>query len=311
MARAKTKATDGDLLSQVDPQPTAEPAKPKGKPSTAVATVERLPPKVERLPVAKPENLLVSLFSAITDSKVEPAKVVALTDVRDKLMREQAYVEFMTAYIEMQAELPRITKDGLLDQGTTRSSGRQGVKARWATYEHINDSVRPILVKHKFGMLLLPDIPTEGGGIIIRGQLGYVCTTQYGKIVHAVQCTIPVPNDPTGGKSPPQGVGAALSYGKRYGAIALLNLVSYAPEDADDDAVKGSARAAKAKETVAERISAKQAEELRKAIEFCGVGEARFCEKFEIQKVEDLLTVSLADAMGACRSYAEKAGKNG
>ncbi len=270
-------------------------AKAEPKNGTAVATVPQH------------QNLLAALFSAISDPTVDPAKVHVLLDARDRLMKEQAKVEFFSAYIDLQSELPSIRQDGKLDQGTTKT-GRAGVATRFATFQNINAITKPILAKRRFGMLLLPDVPAEGSGIIIRGQLGYVCETQYGKFVHVESCVIPVPPEVSGGKNAAQGVGSSLSYGKRYGAIALLNLVSHAPEDADDDAGRKRRPApADRGDQAAEgaKLSADDVKKLRAAIEFCGVSDAAFCKHYSIAKVDDLPASALADALAACKDHAE------
>lgn len=241
MAKEKTAVKDSATLFEDTPGAQGTQVHvidPEKKPKHEVATAKPVKTsKRSEVVRVEPPNLIQSLFAAISDPSCQPEKLHALLDARDRVMKEQAHVQFVRAYIGMQAKLPTISKDGLLDQGTTRS-GRQGAKARYATYENINAVTKPVLSEHGFGMLLLPDTVPDGAGIVIRGQLVFVCETQYGDLVHTERCTIHVPPDTTGGKNAPQGVGASLSYGKRYGAIALLNLVSFDPKDADRDAAR-------------------------------------------------------------------------
>lgn len=297
MTRAQTKEPEPapDLLDNVAP-PVAKPAK---KNQVAKIAVQAMTAN------GAPPNLLAAIIQAAADPACNPDKLHALLDARDRLMREQAHVEFMGAYIQLQSRLPRINKDGILDQGTTKS-GRQGAKARYATYENINASTKDILAEERFGLLLLPDVGADGTGIIIRGQLAYVCETQYGKIVHVERCTIAVPPEASGGKNAAQGVGSSLSYGKRFGAIALLNLVSFAGPDRDTDAKKVEPP----QETVL--INSKQIAELNAAIKDCGVDVDTVLNHYKVEKLDDLPVSSLTDALQACARFkANKVKPNG
>jgi hypothetical protein len=232
------------------------------------------------------------------------------------VMQEQAQVEFFRAYIRLQGKLPSISKDGLIDQGETRS-GRKGSKSRYATYENINAVTKPILAEEKFGLLLLPDVGPEGHGVIIRGQLGFVCDTQYGEIVHIERCTIAVPPEVSGSKNPAQGVGSSLSYGKRYGAIALLNLVSHAPEDRDTDArspKKGAPAGVQEAEIVQEFLTPKEVKQLEAAILDAGITVEFFCQRWDVPELElvNLSPKLLPEALAACAALkAKKGGTNG
>jgi hypothetical protein len=318
MSRAtRTKARDAapDLLGDVatDPPktdsatPENKPAKKEPSPPNQGSAGKREPKQHvvtvtadKNLPEPTANNLLSSLLSAIVDPRVDPAKVKTLTEVRKELMNEQAHVEFFEAYVAMKASLPVIRRDGKLDQGTTKS-GRQGVTARYATYENIMDSVAPKLREHGFSMIVLPDAGQDGTGIVVRGSLSFVAQTQYGKHVYTERCAFPVPNDPTGGKSPPQGVGSAVKYGMRYAAIALLGIVSHAPEDADNHDGKKQTR----KPADGEQISETEIYKLRKAIEFCGATDEEFCTFYKLEKIDDLPAKMLPEAMDACRRRAE------
>lgn len=312
MSRAtRTKAREENTLfgdqatpaAESKPTPEKTPKKTKAK-GTEVAVASN----VETLPVAKPENLIASLFDAIIDPKIGPEKVTVLVDIRERLMREKARVEFMTMYVDLQSVLPSINRDGKLDQGTTRS-GKQGVASRFATYENIRSEVDKLLRERRMALIATPDVPAEGHGILIRASLSYVCDTDFGKYVYSIEANFPLPRDDTGGKSPPQGIGSSMKYGMRYAYIALLGIVSHDPRDAGDlDSDKRTRKPADG-----EQLTKAQIEALKKAIEFCGVGEAKFCEHYKIEKVEDLPAKMLDEAMQACRDFvankpAEKAG---
>lgn len=82
--------------------------------------------------------------------------------------------------------------------------------------------------------------------------------------------------DSTGGKNNQQGWGSSQQYGMRYNMIALLNIVSEAPQDADNDGF------AKADETL---ISKKQFDELVALAKDVKADVPKFCD---VMGVEDL-----------------------
>lgn len=307
---AKTKSKDAEAPALPGMEGTVKVGDtvtyPDGEKRTVVATMTGKRNQVAIRQPDQPPSLLASLMKAISDPRANPEKVHTLLDARKRVMMEQAEVEYMVAYIKMQSLLPRITRDGKLDQGETRT-GRRGVSARYATFENINDAVRPILVEHKFGLFLLPDAaPVGQSGIIIRGKLVYVCTTDYGEVVFQQECAIPVPAEVSGGKNAAQGAGSSISYGKRYATIALLNIVSYAPEDRDDDSrAAGQATRQKPPKEI-DALTDKQVADLKKAIEECGATEEMFCHRFQIDKIAVLPPNQLGEANTACRAFKAK-----
>jgi hypothetical protein len=239
---AKRKEATATLFKESDAEVAPV---PKAKPPAKVGTVKLPAP-------AAPMNLLASIVAAAADPNCQPDKMHALLDARDRLMAQEAHVQFVSAYIDMQEELPTIDAKGRIEI----EAKRQGAKKQstpYATYQEINKVTKPILKKHRFGMMMLPDVGENGTGVVMRGQLVYVCDTQYGRMVHAERCTIAAPLETSGSKNNVQGVGSSLSYTKRYCAVALLNLISEAKEDADDDATgKGTTITAEQVQTIVE-----------------------------------------------------------
>lgn len=273
--------------------------------------------KVERLPTAtSPENLLGALVKAAADPACQPEKLTALIDARDRLMAQEARVQFVSAYIDMQEELPVINAKGRIEIPAKRAD-RKAQATAYATYQEINRVTKPILKKHRFALITLPDIGPDGTGVVMRAQLAFVCDTQYGRMVHSEHCAIQAPLETSGSKNNVQGVGSSLSYTKRYCYVSLLNLVSEAPEDKDDNGKTaggprprpGPAGGATIEAVIVEAepiITQAQADQLRDMIESCGVTKERFCERFQIDAVADLPARFFDDAMAACRAYQER-----
>ena len=311
MGKAQVKEREPALFSDGE---TTKPAAPKVQPKkNAVAKVvvkaTNLPAKTDQ-----PVNLLVALSNAIADPRLEPAKVHAMIDARDRLMKQEAHVAFVAAYIDMQEELPVIDARGRI---IIEKPGSRKQETPFAYYKEIQKVTKPILRKHKFAMMMLPDIGPNGVGVVMRGQLAYVCDTQYGRMVHVEQCAIGAPLETSGSKNNVQGVGSSLSYTKRYAAIALLDLVSEAAADQDDD---GEAAAAGKKRNLRpaagaaaepgtstvpadEKINGSQAKELLKVIDECGVEATVFMDKYKITAVHDLPAAMFDEAVKNCRDY--------
>ena len=305
MTKPKMKEPEGDLLAAVAPKPASqEPVRKR----QAVAKSEKpapqtLPANIEPI---RQTNLLAAVIQAAADPKCQPEKMHALLDARDRLMAQEARVAFVTAYIDMQEELPTIDAKGRIEIEAKRA-GAKKQSTPYATYNEINRVTKPILKKHRFAMIMLPDVGPNGVGVLMRGQLAYVCDTPYGRMVHAEQCVITAPLETSGSKNNVQGVGSSLSYTKRYCAIALLNLVSHATEDRDDDAKAAGKRGADVEDQSVVLVTEKQLADLSAAIKDCGVGSDTFCSKFEIEQLSDLPAASYGEAMGACKRFKEAA----
>ena len=98
----------------------------------------------------------------------------------------------------------------------------------------------------------------EGGGLIVTGELMH-------RSGHVRTAMIPLALDTGPGRNNLQAMGSTLSYGKRYCAEMLLNIVR---EGDDDDGVKGG--------TVF--VTPEQIAELEGLIAQTGVDEAKFLE---------------------------------
>ena len=312
--QAKERESTPDLLQDVAPK--AAPAKPLAtvKPKTQVTN---LPAKAEARP-----NLLAAIVAAASDPQCQPEKMHALLDVRNRLMREMAEVGYRRAYRDAKRHMPRISKDGKIDEGTTRS-GRQGKKALYPTYENINKVISKILDDAGLDLSLHAEPKPVGEGVLVRATLSYVATTEYGEIVYAESSLVPMPPDPTGSKNAAQAMSSALAFAKRNAVILVLNLISDAPEDRDLDGatvekkdLRPAAGAAAADRNAKVRtedppepgakITGIQAKELLKAIDECGVEATVFMSKYEITAVHDMPAGKFDEAIQNCRDFGKR-----
>jgi hypothetical protein len=181
-----------------------------------IVTTNETPPATDPASVA---SFISIIAEAARDTQVDVTKMEALLNLQERMMAKQAQIDFDVAFISMQAELPRITKDSSIKHNDR-------MIAKYAKYESIDEIIRPILIKHGFGLRYNTE-PT-GNQIIVTATLSH-------KGGHSITDKIPLGIDASGAKNNVQGVGSTIAYGKRYLVGMLLNLVF---EGEDDDGTK-------------------------------------------------------------------------
>jgi hypothetical protein len=202
---------------------------------------------VPALPV---ERVLTAIIAASENPSVDVAKMKELLSLQRELMAMQAEQQFNGAYHRLQLEMPRIKKNGSVEY-----KGKEAFK--FATWEAIDAVIRPILQREGFSLSFDTTPKTgDGGGIIITGTLSHIDG-------HKRTASIPLALDSSGGKNNIQGMGSTFSYGKRYTATALLNIIT---EGDDDDGVRGGI----------EFVTEAQAAEIRDLLQRAGRQEDSF-----------------------------------
>lgn len=286
--------------------PPAKAPTPKKKAAgTAVAVDD---PKKRQQVAAKKEgesasSLLSTILEAFRDPAVGPEKSKAAFDFYKEVQAHQAKSEFDDAFVALQAELPSIRRDGKIEVRKKDASGeRTGALQQstpYATFNAIHEAIKPLLAKYGFG-LSFSTAPTADGRLIVKTTLS--------RKGHSISTEFPLPAETSGSKNNVQGWGSSQSYGKRYGTIALLNIVSHDPRDADTDGHEG--KFVRAKEGLAEiveiaTISDEQLSELNARMVKCKVPLAKVLGHYGIAKLADLEAKLLPAALKACDDYAE------
>lgn len=176
-------------------------------------------PEVAVQAVDAQSTAIMSLIErAASDPNVDIDKMERLFEMHERVTARQAKEDFHTALAEMQSELPEITK-----QGETRDKDKK-LMYRFAKWEDINRAIKPILSKYGFGLSFR--IEPDQSGLKITAILSRCGHTEETSIIQSL--------DMGGAKmNANQTRGAATSYGKRYTAGALLNLISYEEQDTD------------------------------------------------------------------------------
>jgi len=103
----------------------------------------------------------------------------------------------------MQVELPRVIES------------KKAHNSSYAPLEDINDTIRPAM--QKWGFAVTFRVTQPGGAIQVETILSH-------KAGHHINTVITLPPDTSGSKNGTQAVGSSISYGKRYGISALLNI---------------------------------------------------------------------------------------
>lgn len=277
--KTATKPAQPDLLA-----PAAEVIPParKATKKTEVATVApRSAPA--------PTNLLAIIASAAADPRVDVQKMKELLAIQREIEQAQQSAEFNRAFLAAQEEMPRIVKD----RANTHT------KSSYATLEKVSTEIDHIARKHGFaGSFGTADSP-------LPNHYRIICDLSHTG-GHTRRYFIDLESDSSGAKgtsnkTPVQGVGSTMSYGRRYLKVMMFDL-TIVGEDTDGNKQRGGkTTGADDREAL---ISRPQFAELAVEIETCGVGVKKFCEKFGIEKVPDLPASKYEDSLQACRNFA-------
>lgn len=158
----------------------------------------------------------VSMFERLArDENVPVEKLERLLAMHERGLELSAKAAFNAAFAEMQGEIPVVIERAKTNNGT------------YAPLEDIQDAVRPILGKHGFGLSFRtewPDAKTVRVIGILTHRDGHERTSEFLSSA-----------DASGNKNAIQGLGSAVSYGRRYTTKDLLNITS---RGADDDGGK-------------------------------------------------------------------------
>ncbi len=247
--------------------------KPAKKASQAVAVHQPAPPPA-------PTNFLQVIATAVTDPRCDVAKMQALLDMQAQIEDRDAKKAFTRAFNALQAELPVITKDGKIDHGD-KGDGKKRVKTSFATYPNINRVVGPLLKKHGFTFSTSME-PDPSGTMVAVSTLSHVEGDS--RKTH-----FRLTADTTGAKNNQQGWGSSQQYGMRYNMIALLNIVSEAKEDADNDGFTPKEDAP---------ITQKQLAELFKLCDDTKTDKPKFCALLDVESLAAIPQSRFAEASG-------------
>jgi hypothetical protein len=168
-----------------------------------------------------PGALLAAIVQLAKDPAVDEHKLEALLKMQERMEDRQAEREFIRALSVAQGEIPQVGKMGTVALGSGKGS------YKFARWEDMDRVIRPIMDRHGF-MLSFNMEMKDGGGAVVTGTLLH-------RDGHSKTASVPLALDAGAGRNNLQAMGSTLSYGKRYCAEMLLNIVR---KDEDDDGVR-------------------------------------------------------------------------
>ena len=139
-----------------------------------------------------------------TSPEADVEKLERMMAMHERVQDRSAKQAFTADLATMQTDLPRIAE---------RGEGHN--KAKYALLEDINDALRPILHRHGFAVTFR---------IKHEEKVMWITTVLSHREGHSEETSIPLALDTSGSKNAVQAVGSTISYGKRYGICALLNI---------------------------------------------------------------------------------------
>lgn len=173
------------------------------------------------LPAGESATILQVIQRAAADPQCDIEKMERLMAMHERMQARNAEAEFNASMAAMQSEMPSIAERGQIKvQGQVRSN--------YATFEDINDIVKPIM--QQFGFAVSFRVETVQSGMSVTGILMH-------RAGHREQTTMLLPLDTSGSKNSVQALGSSVSYGKRYVLCALLNITTRGEDDDGNAAV--------------------------------------------------------------------------
>ncbi|RDL13568.1 ERF family protein [Pseudomonas jessenii] len=166
-------------------------------------------------PISNETNIMAVISRAAADPSCDIDKLERLMAMHERMQARDAEAEFNAAMAAMQSDIPSIAERGaIVVNGQKRSD--------YATFEDINDVIKPIMQTHGFAITF--KVENVAAGLSVTGILMH-------RAGHRESTTMLLPLDTSGSKNAVQAVGSSTSYGKRYVMSALLNLTTRGEDD--------------------------------------------------------------------------------
>lgn len=163
-------------------------------------------PKSDTVAVREPDALVLVVEKLAANPNVSIDALQKIIELQERVAANRAKAEFDDAFATMQAEMPVIVERGKTNNG------------KYAPLEDIVEAVRPIITRHGFALSHRTEWPTNDT-VRIVGILSH----RAGHERHSEFLSL---GDSSGSKNAIQGLGSAISYGRRYTTNDLLNIVT-------------------------------------------------------------------------------------
>ena len=183
--------------------------------STAIILPEERRSAVSSARPQADTSLLAVISRAAADPSCDIDKMERLMAMHERMQARDAEAEFNASMAAMQSDIPSIA-----ERGAITVNGQ--VRSNYATFEDINDVIKPIMQAHGFAITF--KVENVSGGMTVTGILMH-------RAGHRESTSMFIPLDTSGSKNAVQAVGSSTSYGKRYVMSALLNLTTRGEDD--------------------------------------------------------------------------------
>lgn len=230
----------------------------------------------------EPITILDIINRAAFDPSVDSGKIEMLLRMAREFKHDDAKAAYAKALIAMKPKLPVIDRKGRItihEKGMPKTAENVTQSTPYALWEDIDAAITPILAQHGFVLTFrtgsMPD-----GKITVTGVLMH-------EMGHSEEATMPLPLDTSGSKNNVQAAGSSTSYGKRYTAMALLNIRT---KGEDDDGQKGGDPGT---------LTESQLEHIFALIERVKADKEKFCEYMGVKSVPDISTKDYDKAIRA------------
>lgn len=171
----------------------------------------------------EPDNLMGALINAAMNPDIDADKMERMLAMYERMEARKAKVEFDEALAQMLPEIPEIGKTGSAMSGSKELY-------KFAKWDQMNRVLRPILQKHGFALTFRTQEHEKG--VLVTGVLSRGGHSETTSLLQSLESASSAMNAN-------QARGNAVSYGKRYTAAALLNIITTDEQDNDASGLSG------------------------------------------------------------------------
>lgn len=217
-------------------------------------------------------TMLEIVMRAASDPAIDPARLREFLAIGRELEADKAKRLYSTAWAQLQAVLPSIAKNGLIEYKAGTGKG-----APYAKWDDIHKACMPLLREHGFAVSFDSEEANNKLTVVT------IITHEAG---HEERRKFTVPWQDTGGsKSPAQAAASSRTLAQRHAFCGAFNILT---RDQDDD---GSGRG------VPEKLTEEQAIRIGEIVSACNDKDPKFSAKFSawlkaelhVDKPEDLM----------------------
>lgn len=209
----------------------------------------------------EPSSILAVISRAAADPNIDVTKMERLLEMHEKIVARNAVEAYNAAFAVMQPELPVID-----ERGTIKVNNE--IRSTFATFEDINDVVKPIITRYGFGISFRA---------VTKDAKATVTAILMHKAGHREETAMELSADTSGGKNGVQALGSSISYAKRYTMCALLNITT---RGQDDDGRKGGSPPT---------LTDKQVGDLKAVITEVGADQSKLLKLWRVNSLNEIL----------------------